>query len=243
MVKDFEDEHRNRLTIRASLPLPLEQRLLFLSNMDVILSAQEVDVQECDVLVTGFFEDERPLKGSSGWIDWRLNGTLSRFLIEKRLTGDWQETTLIPSQGRVSPRMILLLGLGKVREYSYLRLRELSPFLLDTLKKLNTSSACLSFPYEESYNVDCGKLAEVLIEAIADCLDLNQYSFNGQWIKGLRLLFAEGGERFPEILLGVQTAKSILEDRLSIRIFAPSEKGHQNIRLSGDEYQSIRSSG
>jgi hypothetical protein len=191
--------------------------------MDVILSTEEIDVQECDVLVTGFFQDERPLKGSSGWMDWRLNGMLSRFLIEKRLTGDWQETTLIPSQGRVMPRMILLLGLGKVKEYSYLRLRELSPYLLETLKKLNTSNLCLSLPYEESYNVDCGKLVEVLIEGIADCLDLDQYSFNQEWIRGLRLFFTEGEERFPEILLGVQTAQSILEDRLKIRIFAPSE--------------------
>jgi hypothetical protein len=190
--------------------------------MDVILSTEAIDLQECDVLVTGFFQDERPLRGSGGWMDWRLNGMLSRFLIEKRLTGDWQETTLIPSQRRVLPRMILLLGLGRVREYSYLRLRELSPFLLETLKKLNTSNVCLSLPYEESYNVDCGKLAEVLIEGIADCLDLDQYSFNQEWIKSLRLFFAEGEERFPEILLGVQTAQSILEDRLKIRIFAPS---------------------
>ena len=157
------------------------------------------------------------------WMDWRLNGMLSRFFIKKRLTGEWQETTLIPSHGRVMPRMILLLGLGKVKEYSYLRMRELSPYLLETLKKLNTSNVCLSLPYEESYNVDCGKLAEVLIEGIADCLDLDQYSFNPGWIKGLRLFFAEGEERFPEILLGVQTAQSILEDRLKIRIFAPSE--------------------
>jgi hypothetical protein len=191
--------------------------------MDVILSTEGVVFQKCDILVTGFFQDERPLKGSTGWVDWRLNGMLSQFLMEKRLTGDWQERTLIPSQGRVMPRMILLLGLGKVKEYSYLRMRELSPYLLEILKKLNTSNVCLSLPHEESYNVDCGKLAEVLIEAIADCLDLDQYSFHPEWIKGLRLFFAEGEERFPEIVLGVQTAQSILEDRLKIRIFAPSE--------------------
>jgi hypothetical protein len=192
--------------------------------MNVVLSADEIDAQECDILVTGFFQDERPLKGSSGWIDWRLNGMLSRYLIEKKLTGDWKETTLIPSQGRVVARMILLLGLGQVQEYSYLRLRELSPYLLETLKKLNTSNICLALPYEESYNVDCGKLAEILIEGIADCLDLGQYRFDEEWVKGLRLFFAEGEERFPEILLGVQTAKSILEDRLPIRIFTPSEE-------------------
>ena len=191
--------------------------------MDVILSKERVDAQECDVLVTGFFKDERPLKGTSGWIDWRLNGMLSRFLMEKKLTGDWKETTLIPSQGRVMPRMILLLGLGEVKEYSYLHLRELPPHLLETLKKLGALNVCLSLPYQEGYNVDCGKLAEVLIEGIADCLDLSGYPFNGEWIKNLRLYFAEGEENFFEILLGVQTAKSILEERIQIRIFAPSE--------------------
>lgn len=200
--------------------------------MDVVLSTDEIDAQECDILVTGFFQDERPLKGSSGWIDWRLNGMLSHYLIEKKLTGDWKETTLIPSQGRVVARMILLLGLGQVQEYSYLRLRELSPYLLETLAKLNTSTICLSLPYEESYNVDCGKLAEILIEGIADCLDLGQYRLDEEWVKGLRLFFAEGEERFPEILLGVQTAKSILEDRLPMRIFTPLES---SAAFSGDD--------
>ena len=191
--------------------------------MDVILSKERVDVQECDVLVIGFFKDERPLKGSSGWIDWRLNGMLSRFLIERKLTGEWKETTLIPSQGRIMPGMILLLGLGKVKEYSYLRLRELSPHLLETLKKLGASSVCLSLPYEGSTHVDCGNRQRCLIEGIADCLDLRGYPFDEEWIKNLRLYFAEGEEHFSEILLGVQTAQSILKDRIQIRIFTPSE--------------------
>ncbi len=96
-------------------------------------------------------------------------------------------------------------------------------FDLKTLKKLDTFDICLSLPYEESTYVDCGKLAELLIEGIADCLDLSGYSFNGEWIKNLRLYFAEGEENFFEILLGVQTAKSILEERIQIRIFTPTE--------------------
>ncbi len=191
--------------------------------MDVILSKVTVDAQESDVLVIGFFRDERPLRGSTGLIDWRLNGMLSRLLAEKKLTGDWKETTLIPSQGRVTPRMILLLGLGEVREYSYLRVRELCAQLLETLKKLDASEVCLSLPHEENDNVDCGKLAEVLIEGIADCFDLNGYSFNREWIERLRLCFAEGEENFLEILLGLQTAKSILEEQTQIRILTPTE--------------------
>jgi hypothetical protein len=191
--------------------------------MDVILSKEKVDVQECDVLVAGFFKDERPLKGSCGWIDWRLNGMLSRFLMDHKLTGDWNEVTLIPSQGRIIPRMILLLGLGEVKDYSYLRLRELPPYLLSTLKNLNASNICLSLPFEESYHVDCRKLAEVLIEGIVDCIHFSGYPFNEEWIRNLRLHFAEGEEFFTEIALGVQTAQSLLEDRIQIKILTPSK--------------------
>ena len=192
--------------------------------MDIILSPEKVDVQECDLLVSGFFQDERPLQGSSGWIDWRLNGRLSRILIENRLTGEWKETTLIPSQGRLTPRLILLIGLGKLREYSYLRVRELPPYLLESLEKLRVPNICLSLPYDENYNVDCGKLAEILIEGIADCLDSGEYSFDEDWSNNLRFFFAEGEEKFPEILLGIKTAKSILQGRRKIRIFIPTEK-------------------
>ena len=204
--------------------------------MDVILSTEGVDLQECDVLVSGLFQDERPLKGSSGWIDWRLNGMLSRFLMEKRLTGDWNENTLIPSHGRVIPRMILLLGLGKVKDYSYLRLRELSPHLLGTLKNLNAYHICIALPYDERYNVDYGKSAEVLIEGIADYLDQSPSLLNEEYVKGLGLFFSVEEERFPEILLGVQTAQSILKERLQIRIFAPSggRDEYQRARISGD---------
>jgi hypothetical protein len=197
--------------------------------MDIILSKERVDVQECDLLVTGFFRDERPLRGSSGWIDWRFNGKLSRFLLEKKLSGDWKETTLIPSQGRVMARMILLLGLGEVKEYGYLRLREIPLHLLETVKKLDAFNLCLSLPYEESGNVNCGKMAKVLIEGIANCLDPRGSPFNSEWVKRLRVCFAEGEEHLSEILSGVQTAKASLGKRIQIRILPPS---HETSRLS-----------
>jgi len=69
--------------------------------------------------------------------------------------------------------------------------------------------------------VSCGRLAEALIGGIADCLDLREYSFPGEWIKRLRLHFAEGEEHFSEVLSGVHTAKSILTKRIPIKILTP----------------------
>ncbi len=199
-------------------------RLTFIvENMDIILSKERVDSQDCDLLVTGFFEDERPLKGSSGLIDWRFNGKFSRFLIEKNLSGDWNETILIPSQGRVMPRMILLLGLGEKKKYGYTRLREVPPRLLQILKRLDAFDICLSLPYGEGTNVNCGKMAEVLIEGIVNALGVSGDPLDGDYIKKVRLHFAEGEEHFLEILSGVQTAKAILTDRVQIGVSLPSQ--------------------
>ena len=192
--------------------------------MEVILSTRQVDVQECEILVTGFFEDERPLRGSSGWVDWRLNGRISSLVMDKRLTGDWKETTLIPSRGRIAPRMILLLGLGRTKEYSSIRLRELFAHLLDTIKDLRACSICLSLPFgQEGGGVDSGKLTELFLEATADGLS-EWKSPDKEWIETLRLFFAEGENRVSEILLGVQAAQAVLRDRLPIRLLIPSEE-------------------
>jgi hypothetical protein len=190
--------------------------------MEAILSTLGVDIQECQILVSGFFEDERPLKGSTGWLDWRLNGILSRSVIHKKLIGNWKETILIPSEGRIFPPLILLVGLGKVREYSYLRLRQLFPFLLDTLRRLKVSKICFSLPEDDEHQVESGKLAEVLMEGIADSTDETSSSGTEEWIKGLQLFFAEGEASLHEVLLGLQTAQSILKDRLNIRILIPT---------------------
>jgi hypothetical protein len=194
--------------------------------MDVIISQETVDFQESDLLISGLFQDDRPLRGSSGWIDWRLNGMLSRLLTENRLKGELREKLLIPSQGRVYSRLILLFGMGRAREYSYLSVREIFPFMLETFKDLKASHICLSLPYGDEYNVDCCKLAAVLLEGFMDGLD--QYPSDREWIENLVLSFAEGEERFPEILLGVQAAQSILKDRLPIRILTPSETRRGN---------------
>lgn len=199
--------------------------ILSFITMEIFLSKEKVDVQECDALVVGFFNDERPLKGSSGWIDWRFNGMLSQLLMEKKLSGDWMEATLIPSQDRILPRMILLLGLGEGKSYSSLRLRDLSSYLLDTVRKLGWLKVCLSFPCGESYRMDCRKIVESLIEGVADALDQKGSHFEEGWVRKFRLYFAEGEEVFPEIMSGAQTARSIFGKRMQIEISVSSETG------------------
>jgi hypothetical protein len=59
---------------------------------------------------------------------------------------------------------------------------------------------------------------------IADGLEARDAGRPKEGPNHLRRYFSEGEERFPEVLLGARTAKSILQGRSKIRLLIPSEK-------------------
>jgi hypothetical protein len=59
------------------------------------------------------FQDERPLKGLAGYLDWRLCGSLSRILFEGRFTGVEGDALLFPTWGRLSFGRVFCFGAGK----------------------------------------------------------------------------------------------------------------------------------
>ncbi len=71
-----------------------------------------LDAQRDDLLVLGILEDERPLTGLAGLVDWRLCGALSRWIVSGFATGSWGESVLYPSSHRLGQRATLVLGLG-----------------------------------------------------------------------------------------------------------------------------------
>jgi hypothetical protein len=46
------------------------------------LSLYEIEKLQCDSISIFIFEDARPLRGIAGIVDWRLNGMISKLLIE-----------------------------------------------------------------------------------------------------------------------------------------------------------------
>lgn len=98
---------------------------------------------QCAVVTA--FADIRPLKGNAGLLDWRLNGRLSRILAVDRFHGDFTETLLIPSEGRVKSREILFCGLGSKQEFNESLLNPLSQCLLEKLSLKKVTSFLISF--------------------------------------------------------------------------------------------------
>lgn len=58
-------------------------------------------------------EDERPLSGISGYVDWRLCGALSRVLLRGFFTGAEGDTLLLPTAGRLPMPRVFVVGVGR----------------------------------------------------------------------------------------------------------------------------------
>ncbi len=69
-----------------------------------------------DGVVSPVYSDERPLSGVAGHADWRLNGFLSRLLMEDRLVGIPGEWLLVHTQGRLPYTHLFLVGMGAKEE-------------------------------------------------------------------------------------------------------------------------------
>ncbi|MFH1811014.1 MAG: M17 family peptidase N-terminal domain-containing protein [Pseudomonadota bacterium] len=112
---------------------------LWTPNLDTL------DSLDVDDLVLGVFSDVRPLPGVAGLVDWRMCGTLSRFVREGRLGGAQGERVLIPGAGRVGARRVFLFGLGP-REHYARRITELAAEIPQVVRQAGSRRAVLALP-------------------------------------------------------------------------------------------------
>lgn len=70
-----------------------------------------------DLAVLTIFEDERPLQGLAGLVDWRTGGSLSALLRAGFCTGALGEAVLLPGRRTLPMERLVLLGLGPARVF------------------------------------------------------------------------------------------------------------------------------
>lgn len=86
--------------------------------MQVHLAVQSFQDVDVDALVVPLFEDEKPANGPLANVDAALNGALSRAVDLKEITGKRYQMTLVFTEGRIKAPCVLIVGAGKMDEYS-----------------------------------------------------------------------------------------------------------------------------
>ena len=105
--------------------------------LQLVLTSTPYDRIPAQVAVATFFDDVRPLQGTSALVDWRLNGRLSRLILDERISGDFLETLMIPLGGRLKAQQLLLFGLGASPAWNEKRLSKLFKTIIKKSTRMN----------------------------------------------------------------------------------------------------------
>ena len=83
-----------------------------MSRLELSLFPGSVVEAPADTILVPVPEDERPLRGDAGLVDWRLCGLISEQLRSGYVSGQLGEAALLPGARPLSPSRILLVGTG-----------------------------------------------------------------------------------------------------------------------------------
>lgn len=118
------------------------------------LTAVEIGLEGLDGLL-GFDalclfvgQDERPLTGTAGYVDWRLCGGLSRILQEGFFTGTEGESLLVPTGGRFPATRVFVVGLGARQKLDAAGVGRALERAAAVLAKAKVTSVALEIPGE-----------------------------------------------------------------------------------------------
>ena len=82
-------------------------------------------IESSDAVALPVFEDERPVRGLTGLVDWRLHSAVSRLLLSGRFEGALGDSCLMPASGYVPMNKVFLFGAGPLLDFSAQRFRQL----------------------------------------------------------------------------------------------------------------------
>jgi Cytosol aminopeptidase family, N-terminal domain len=113
----------------------------------VPLTLDALDPLPVDTVCLFVTEDERPLGGAAGFVDWRLCGQISRLLVDGFFRGTRGESLLLPSNGRIGAPRLVVLGLGPGGEALHPGvLRTALSQAADVLNRARVDSVALELP-------------------------------------------------------------------------------------------------
>lgn len=129
-----------------------------------------------NVLVVNLFEGVKIPSGATGAIDIALDGLISKFVIAKEgFDGKFGKMYLLPTYGKIAAEKVLVVGLGKNKDFTPNRLRELSAKIIKKCKKMGNARKVISVLHGAGIG---GYDPEVSARMIAEGTLIGAYSFD-----------------------------------------------------------------
>jgi hypothetical protein len=186
--------------------------------MQLNLSTESPDLPKHKCLALGIFEDEKPPRGICGFIDWRLNGMISREIKRERIRGEFEEKIIIPFLPRIGSEMLLLFGLGKVSDINYDKIYNAAYLVTKTVDKMALDSFAFDLYGEGRLSLATSNVVEAVVTGIFDFLssDIEKLSR----MKTCAITSSSNLQAFSE---GIRQFKTNVDDRGSVDISSLEE--------------------
>ena len=131
--------------------------------MQVTILSEKITRIRSEILIVGFFQDIRPIRGYGGEIDWFTNGTISSLIQQNKINGTLGEATLLATSKVATPK-ILLIGLGQKRIYTYRILQQLSTHVKEILSRLKVREAIAELWGQEECSLDLVRCLDIFLQ-------------------------------------------------------------------------------
>lgn len=124
---------------------------------------RQLDVVKSDAMCLCLYEEDWPLRGTPGLVDWRVCGHLSRQRESGWITCKPGEVVLIPLSPRLPCDKLLLIGMGSMEDgLTSARVAGGLHRMFETLEKLKISAAVLHLPGRPDH-MPAEEVAEILL--------------------------------------------------------------------------------
>ena len=98
-----------------------------------------------NVLVLNLYEGVKIPSGATGSVDIALNGLITKFVIgQEGFDGKFGSMYTLQTYGKIGAEKILLVGMGKAKDFTPNRLRELSAKIIKKCKKMTNAKRIIS---------------------------------------------------------------------------------------------------
>jgi hypothetical protein len=183
--------------------------------MQLTLSTESPDQALHKCLALGIFSDEKPPRGICGFIDWRLNGFISREIKQGRISGEFQEKVVIPFPGRIHTEILLLCGLGKLSEFNYDRIYTAAHDIAGAVDGMLLTGFAFDLPGENRSSLSLAGITESMVTGFFDYL-----SKDIEKLAGMTACIVSSAANGKEISTGIQRFKSNVKDMGSVDVSA-----------------------
>ncbi len=154
-----------------------------MSQLALSLFPGPVSAAPADTCLVPVPEDERPLRGDAGWIDWRLCGRISEQLSSGYVSGKSGEAALLPAGPPLGVGRVLLVGVGPREHLAGGPLLNAMRIAATKLLALQSGTALLACPGSIDFENEAVSVLRGIVSGMAEApggADLNLVLPNGQ---------------------------------------------------------------